>query len=181
MYFGPCVSETHYDIVKMWYSNSANDSKWFGGVVAITHGITHHMKNALKSAVRQYYKGVCQYCGAKNATHIEHIEPLAKGGADELTNVTLACGWCNIRKQTIKLDPMYAAIAHARTRQFAPRILGLTRPTGRPSRLSAEDRRKVRELLKDQTITATDIARAFGVSRATIQRGLRKDRKLGRS
>ena len=35
----------------------------------------------------------------------------------------------------------------------------------------------IKQIMKDKTITATDIAKRFGVSRATIQRGLRKDRE----
>lgn len=82
-----------------------------------------HLNSATMTAVRLYYKGICQYCGASNARHVDHIMPLSKGGADALENVTLACAGCNLRKSAIKLDPMFLAIAHARARDAAPKIL----------------------------------------------------------
>lgn len=48
---------------------------------------------------------------------------------------------------------------------------------GRPAKLKPKDVRIIKQIMKDKTITATDIAKRFGVSRATIQRGLRKDRE----
>ena len=48
---------------------------------------------------------------------------------------------------------------------------------GRPAKLKPKDIRIIKQIMKDKTITASDIARRFGVSRATIQRGLRMDRE----
>ena len=48
---------------------------------------------------------------------------------------------------------------------------------GRPAKLKPKDIRIVKQIMKDKTVTASDIARRFGVSRATIQRGLKMDRE----
>ncbi len=48
---------------------------------------------------------------------------------------------------------------------------------GRPAKLKPKDVRIIKQIMKDKTITATDIAKRFGVSRATIQRGLRTYRE----
>lgn len=48
---------------------------------------------------------------------------------------------------------------------------------GRPLKLSAKDIRIIKQIQKDKTVTAGEIAKRFGVSRATIQRGLKKYRE----
>jgi 5-methylcytosine-specific restriction endonuclease McrA len=43
---------------------------------------------------------VCHWCGVRCARnyHVDHIIPLAKGGAHELTNLCIACPSCNLSK-----------------------------------------------------------------------------------
>ena len=69
--------------------------------------------------------------------------------------------------------PDRAIIAVVRFR--APRARG--KRGGRPAKLKPKDVRMIRQLLKDKTVTATDIAKRFGVSRATVQRSLASYRK----
>lgn len=40
----------------------------------------------------------CAYCHASDELTLEHLTPLAKGGADALANVHVACHACNTRK-----------------------------------------------------------------------------------
>lgn len=48
-----------------------------------------------------FWGRACVYCGEQlERLAIEHIVPRARGGADELTNLTLACRSCNSRKGT---------------------------------------------------------------------------------
>ncbi|HEY9801143.1 MAG TPA: RNA-guided endonuclease IscB [Leptolyngbyaceae cyanobacterium] len=43
----------------------------------------------------------CAYCGTKDVPlQIEHIHPRAKGGTNSITNLTLSCEKCNIKKGT---------------------------------------------------------------------------------
>jgi 5-methylcytosine-specific restriction endonuclease McrA len=37
----------------------------------------------------------CYYCGADDATHVDHVIAKAKGGGDELDNLVTACAQCN--------------------------------------------------------------------------------------
>jgi 5-methylcytosine-specific restriction endonuclease McrA len=72
----------------------------------------------LRSALHKAYKGKCQYCGAvPDSFTIDHIIPFARGGADDITNLTLACSPCNLRKAALLMDPMFISIAHARATQ----------------------------------------------------------------
>lgn len=43
---------------------------------------------------------ICTYCGisCSNLFHVDHIEPLSKGGLHELDNLTIACQSCNTSK-----------------------------------------------------------------------------------
>ncbi|MBO3459076.1 RNA-guided endonuclease IscB [Aetokthonos hydrillicola Thurmond2011] len=54
----------------------------------------------------------CAYCGVKNVPlQIEHIYPRAKGGTNRISNLTLSCEKCNLKKGTqdikefLKKDP----------------------------------------------------------------------------
>ena len=41
----------------------------------------------------------CAYCGVKDVPlQIEHIHPRAKGGTNSITNLTLSCEKCNLKK-----------------------------------------------------------------------------------
>ncbi|MHC5776729.1 RNA-guided endonuclease IscB [Nostoc sp.] len=43
----------------------------------------------------------CAYCGVKDVPlQIEHIHPRAKGGSNSITNLTLSCEKCNVKKGT---------------------------------------------------------------------------------
>jgi len=48
---------------------------------------------------------ICAYCGAScaNSYHIDHIEPLSKGGQHELDNLVIACPTCNMQKSAHSL------------------------------------------------------------------------------
>lgn len=43
---------------------------------------------------------VCKYCGCDCSTkyHIDHVVPLARGGAHAIHNLVIACPFCNISK-----------------------------------------------------------------------------------
>jgi len=41
----------------------------------------------------------CAYCGDDTSDpHIDHIHPLSKGGTNDLSNLTVACPSCNLKK-----------------------------------------------------------------------------------
>lgn len=45
---------------------------------------------------------------SKNGFHIDHIKPLAKGGNNEDSNLTVSCRECNLSKHTQTVRPIYA-------------------------------------------------------------------------
>ncbi|WP_414527792.1 RNA-guided endonuclease IscB [Nodularia chucula] len=91
----------------------------------------------------------CIYCGIKDVPlQIEHIHPRAKGGSNSITNLTLSCEKCNIKKGTkdirdfLKKDPLklekilkqakkpLADAASVNTTRFA--LLEILKATGLP-------------------------------------------------
>jgi HNH endonuclease len=64
-----------------------------------------------KVAAAAHYR--CEYCQTAQAIsgaqmHIEHIVPLSRGGRSDVSNLCLACAWCNSYKwaQTSGRDPL---------------------------------------------------------------------------
>lgn len=55
---------------------------------------------ALLDALVDYWGPRCAYCGAEGDLEVEHIIPLARGGTNEITNLTVACHGCNNKKRT---------------------------------------------------------------------------------
>lgn len=52
-------------------------------------------------------KFTCQYCGEKSPDvilEVDHIDPVAKGGTNDLINLITSCKSCNRGKRDIKLD-----------------------------------------------------------------------------
>lgn len=51
----------------------------------------------------------CGYCGVRAtdgaALHVDHIEPLSRGGADSAFNMLTACSECNLSKSAVSLSP----------------------------------------------------------------------------
>jgi len=47
-----------------------------------------------------YYERTCAYCLNREATQIDHIVPLSRGGANGIENLVPSCGLCNTRKNS---------------------------------------------------------------------------------
>ena len=43
-------------------------------------------------------QGICAYCGVENATTVDHVVPVARGGDDNENNLVCACVSCNTSK-----------------------------------------------------------------------------------
>jgi 5-methylcytosine-specific restriction endonuclease McrA len=52
------------------------------------------------AAWKKAQKKVCHWCGCKcdKRFHVDHIQPLSKGGEHAVTNLCIACPTCNLRK-----------------------------------------------------------------------------------
>jgi len=55
-------------------------------------------KVALKERVSLSCGGKCVYCGSTQRLQIDHVVPRSKGGANEISNLVLACQKCNRAK-----------------------------------------------------------------------------------
>lgn len=68
-----------------------------------------HTSDDLK-CLYQEHEGVCGYCGVRiywsvsRDIHIDHIQPLSKGGSNWPQNIILACETCNLNKGIKTLD-----------------------------------------------------------------------------
>lgn len=51
----------------------------------------------------------CAYCGATGDLHIEHVNPISKGGTHVLSNVVPACQSCNYSKRAKDAETWYRA------------------------------------------------------------------------
>lgn len=54
---------------------------------------------ALRREVLERDGYACVYCGSEDHLQCDHVEPLSKGGATELSNLVVACRVCNARKK----------------------------------------------------------------------------------
>ncbi|MGW5637138.1 HNH endonuclease [Streptomyces sp. NPDC003832] len=62
---------------------------------ADAYGVEHEPYS--RTAILARWGGCCAYCG-REAAHLDHVEPLAKGGADKESNIVPACAPCNLSK-----------------------------------------------------------------------------------
>lgn len=59
------------------------------------YGVAHEPYSRTEILRRWGYR--CAYCDAR-ATHLDHVHPLSKGGADAAHNIVPACAGCNLSK-----------------------------------------------------------------------------------
>ncbi|MBR8182106.1 HNH endonuclease [Burkholderia ambifaria] len=69
------------------------------------------------AAIREWVKAtkkVCYWCSAKCADdyHVDHYQPLSKGGEHRISNLVIACPTCNLRKNA--KDPLEFAASMGR-------------------------------------------------------------------
>jgi 5-methylcytosine-specific restriction endonuclease McrA len=62
---------------------------------AESYGVEHEAYSRTEILARWGHR--CAYCGA-TAKHLDHVQPLAKGGADKASNIVPACAPCNLSK-----------------------------------------------------------------------------------
>jgi 5-methylcytosine-specific restriction endonuclease McrA len=62
---------------------------------AESYGVEHAPYS--RTAILARWKHKCAYCN-RVATHLDHVHPLSKGGADAEHNIVPACAPCNLSK-----------------------------------------------------------------------------------
>lgn len=89
------------------YKETGHDSYWRLRVRRVNDLCKGRWKTAGQldfEEVRDKFTGECYYCGdsieAKDA-HIDHVEPLSKGGDNVLSNIEFSCKTCNMLKYNL--------------------------------------------------------------------------------
>lgn len=59
------------------------------------------------------HRGLCAYCGENDATEIDHVVPIARGGVDGIANLLPSCMACN----RAKTDKLLSEWRHGRKRR----------------------------------------------------------------
>jgi 5-methylcytosine-specific restriction endonuclease McrA len=72
-------------------------------------GIGLHLKGKQVKARFAEFGHRCAYCGATGDLHIEHVNPISKGGTHVLSNVVPACQSCNYSKRAKDAETWYRA------------------------------------------------------------------------
>ncbi|MBS0289004.1 MAG: HNH endonuclease [Proteobacteria bacterium] len=72
-------------------------------------GIEYQQGNLFGYEVKEYilekWQRACAYCDAKQVPlEVEHIVPTSKGGSHRVSNLTLACRGCNLKKGNASLE-----------------------------------------------------------------------------
>ena len=91
-------------------------------------GVEYQQGTLMGYELREYllekWNRTCAYCDAKDVPlQIDHIEPVARGGSNRASNLTLACGHCNQKKaarsiaEFLAKDPKRLAKILAQCRQ----------------------------------------------------------------
>jgi len=67
-------------------------------------------REAIKFSLSRKYGWVCWYCGQKlcGQIHLDHIVPVSAGGLDDISNLALACEFCNMAKGDHPVDVFLA-------------------------------------------------------------------------
>lgn len=68
---------------------------------AESYGVEHQEYS--RTAILARWGHACAYCG-QLATHLDHVVPLSKGGADAESNIVPACQHCNLSKGAKTLE-----------------------------------------------------------------------------
>ncbi|MER8014256.1 HNH endonuclease [Streptomyces griseoluteus] len=93
----PCRDKRRRGYIKNYYRKLPPDKRH-----ELTHkrraksyGVEHEAYS--RTAIMRRWAYRCAYCDAR-ATHLDHVHPLSKGGADKESNMVPACAGCNLSK-----------------------------------------------------------------------------------
>ncbi|WP_353961838.1 HNH endonuclease [Streptomyces sp. NBC_01500] len=93
----PCRRAKQKQHIKGYYARMSPDERH-----RVTHkrradsyGVEHVAYS--RTAILKRWGYACAYCGS-HATHLDHVHPLSKGGADVESNILPACAGCNLSK-----------------------------------------------------------------------------------
>jgi hypothetical protein len=82
----------------------------------------------LRQSLSWVYRNRCQYCNTSKEVddlQVDHIVPFSKGGANCLSNYTIACRDCNSKKSNLSLSEAGVALLVARASRTVARMASL--------------------------------------------------------
>ncbi|AFU62224.1 HNH endonuclease [Streptomyces phage TG1] len=93
----PCRDKRRRAHIKSYYSKLPPDKRHelSQRKRAKAYGVDHVPYS--RTAIMRRWGYRCAYCNAR-ATHLDHVEPLSRGGADVESNMVPACADCNLSK-----------------------------------------------------------------------------------
>ena len=107
--------EAAYERHKLYVSEYKKNNKHKVRIWAINRrNKTGKVSQSIVAKLLKLQRGMCAICrcNIKSGFHVDHIEPLAKGGANDDANLQLLCPPCNLNKAA--KDP----IAHMQSKGF---------------------------------------------------------------
>lgn len=119
------------------------------------------LTKAQRLQVYEKYGGKCAYCGnhiSLDEMQVDHIKPLALGGADDMSNLAPACRMCNFYKSTLTLEKFREQLGLLKVRlekDFTYRLAlkyGLIRECNTPVGFFFERRRDEEAELAERTL-----------------------------
>lgn len=119
------------------------------------------LTKAQRLQVYEKYGGKCAYCGSHirlDEMQVDHIKPLALGGADDISNLAPACRMCNFYKSTLTLEKFREQLGLLKGRlekDFTYRLAlkyGLIRECNRPVGFFFEQHRDEEAELAERTL-----------------------------
>ncbi len=77
-------------------------------------------------------RGLCYFCGVSielgsKSLHVDHYEPIAEGGKNDLSNMVLTCARCNLLKNAMHGDRFDAKARKFRTAEFTTILRAMRR------------------------------------------------------
>ena len=119
------------------------------------------LTKAQRLQVYKKYGGKCAYCGSHislDEMQVDHIKPLALGGADDISNFAPACRMCNYYKSTLTIEKFREQLGLLKGRlekDFTYRLAlkyGLIHDCNKPVGFFFERRRDEEAELAEQTL-----------------------------
>lgn len=100
-YMSACARETpemrEFNALRWLYNNAIREEFYVLSAVTAARIPKRGMSVRLKALARDKMR--CAYCGKTNATTVDHVVPISRGGErNDLLNVVAACEDCNQRK-----------------------------------------------------------------------------------
>ena len=112
----------------------------------------------------------CVACGSKDDLQHRHLVTKAKGGSDAEPNRITLCTSCHDKLLQRQRNGAYTHSKHIKIALAARRARGAS--IGRPKKLMPDQRKEVLQRLESGESRA-DVARSYGLSKATVGRMVR--------